>query len=73
MNLQVLTIEQKQAIVALRPVLTARYQQLTRLLDDCTEQDIELWQIDLALNDLESVLAVMLPRIPDEDEPDEDE
>jgi len=73
MNLQVLTIEQKQAIVALRPVLAARYQQLTRLLDDCTEQDIELWQIDLALNDLESVLAVMLPRIPDEDEPDEDE
>lgn len=68
MNLQELTIEQKQAIVAMKPILHERYQHLSALLDKCTEQDVELWRLDLALTDIESVLAVMLPRITDTDE-----
>ena len=68
MNLQELTIKQKESIVALKPVLATRYQQLTQLLDECTERDVAMWKIDLALTDLESVIAVMLPRIPEEDE-----
>lgn len=66
MNLMDITIEQRAAIVALRPVLEVRYQQLMALLNQCTECDVELWKINLALTDLESVLEVMLPRIEDE-------
>ena len=69
MNLQALTIEQKQSFVALQPVLDARYQALrTLLLEAAEEKDIELWKINLALTDLESVLEVLLPRVPEDEE-----
>lgn len=69
MNLMDITIEQRAAIVALRPVLAVRYQHLSTLLDEAAEgTDVEMWKLDLALTDLESVLAVMLPRIADDEE-----
>lgn len=69
MNLQALTIEQKQSFVALQPVLDARYQALRALLLEAAEQkDIEMWKLNLALTDLESVLEVLLPRLPEDEE-----
>lgn len=69
MNLLDITIEQRAAIVALRPVLDARYQHLQALLAEAaTEKDIEMWKLNLALTDLESVLEVLLPRLPEDEE-----
>lgn len=69
MNLMDITIEQRTAIVALRPELEARYQHLSALLDEAAEgKDIEMWKLDLALSDLESVTSVMLPRIVEADD-----
>lgn len=69
MNLMDITIEQRAAIVALRPILDARYQHLQTLLAEAaTEKDIEMWKLNLALTDLESVLEVLLPRVAEEED-----
>lgn len=68
MNLMDITVEQRAAIVALRPELDARYQRLRGLLDEAIQGDVEMWRLDLALTDLESITSVMLPRIADDEE-----
>lgn len=69
MSLQELTIEQKHMIVALRPELEARYQCLDALLNTAADgQDVEMWKIDLAVSDLESVIDTMFPRVADSDD-----
>jgi hypothetical protein len=69
MNIMDITIEQRAAIVALRPVLDARYQHLCALLAEASEEkDIEMWKLNLALTDLEAVLEVMLPRYPEDED-----
>lgn len=65
MNLQEQTIQQKQAIVALRPELERRYAVLHDLLETCTERDVDLWRIELARGDVDAVLNTMMPRIVD--------
>ena len=69
MNIQEQTIQQKQAIVALRPELDRRYKVLLGLLEECTESDVDLWRIELARGDVDAVLNTMLPKIV---EPEED-
>lgn len=68
MNLQAQTIQQNDAIVALRPLMERRYQRLARLLDACCEGEVALWELDIARADLSAVLEVMLPRIVAEDD-----
>ena len=67
-----MTIEQKQAIVSLRPELEARYQSLRQALSgveaaEAGMVEIEPWKIALAVADVESVLAAMFPAVEDEE------
>lgn len=70
MNLQEQTIQQKQAIIAMKPELARRYGVLIDLLEECTSSDVALWRIELARGDVDAVLNAMLPKIVEPEDED---